>query len=204
MASNLLVVNVVPLSKLYTDDTGRFPVRACSGNQYVMIAYHANCNLILQQAIQTKSDCHHITAYTAIMTRLAARGLSVDLQILDNEASSVYKQTITFTWKAKFQLVPPDMHQQNCAERAIRTFKDHFIAILASVDSTFPPYLWDLILPQAELTLNLLRQAISIFGSLHGNTFNALLTSTDSPRTSWLPCPHPCQTWHPSLLGLPR
>jgi hypothetical protein len=159
VASNLLVVNVVPLSKLYTDNTSRFPVRARSGNQYVMIAYHANGNLILQQEFQTKSDRHRIAAYTAIMTRLAAQGLSVDLQILDNEASSAYKQAITFTWKAKFQLVPPDMHRQNRAERAIRTFKDHFIAILAGVNSTFPPYLWDLLLPQAELTLNLLRQA---------------------------------------------
>ncbi len=32
------------------------------------------------------------------------------------------------------------------------------MAILASIDSAFQPYLWDLLLPQAELTLNLLRQ----------------------------------------------
>jgi hypothetical protein len=51
------------------------------------------------------------------------------------------------------------MHRRNWAERAIRTFKDHFLAILAGVDAAFPPYLWDLLLPQAELTLNLLRQA---------------------------------------------
>jgi hypothetical protein len=38
-------------------------------------------------------------------------------------------------------------------------FKDHFLAILAGINSTFPPYLWDLLLPQAELTLNLLHQA---------------------------------------------
>jgi hypothetical protein len=41
---------VYPISKLYTDDTGRFPVRACLGNQYVMIAYHTDGNLIVQQA----------------------------------------------------------------------------------------------------------------------------------------------------------
>ncbi len=44
-------------------------------------------------------------------------------------------------------------------ERAIRTFKSHFLSILAGVDSVFPPYLWDLLLPQAELTLNLLWQS---------------------------------------------
>jgi hypothetical protein len=42
LASNKIFVNVFPLSKLYTNDTGRFPVRACLGNQYIMIAYHAD------------------------------------------------------------------------------------------------------------------------------------------------------------------
>jgi len=123
-----------------------------------MIAFHADGNLILQQAFKTKSDRHHIAAYNSIMMRLAARGLSIDLQILDNEACLVYKEAIAFKWNAKFLLVPPDMHRRNRAERAIRTFKDHFLAILAGVDAAFPPYLWDLLLPQAELTLNLLGQ----------------------------------------------
>jgi hypothetical protein len=124
-----------------------------------MIAFHADGNLILQQALKSKSDCHQIAAYNAIMTRLAARGLSVDLQILNNKASAKYKEAITFKWNTKFQLVPPDMHCQNRAECAILTFKDHFLAILAGINSAFPPYLWDLLLPQTAFTLNLLRQA---------------------------------------------
>jgi hypothetical protein len=124
-----------------------------------MIAFYANGNLILQQAFKTRNDRHRIAAYNAIMLRLVAPGLAVDLQILDNEASATYKETITVKWKAKFQLVPPDMHRRNWAERAIRTFKSHFLSILAGVDSAFPPYLWDLLLPQAQLTLNLLWQS---------------------------------------------
>ena len=89
------------------------------------------------------------------MTRLHNRGHTVDLQVLDNKASA----TITQTWKATYQLVPPNMHQQNDAERGIRTFKDHFLAILASVDPAFPKSRWDLLIPHAELTLNLLCQA---------------------------------------------
>jgi len=144
-ASNQVFVVTQPLSKLFTIDTGHFPVRSRSGNQYVMIAFHADGNLILQQAFKTKSDCHRIAAYNLIMTRLAARGLFVDLQILDNEASSAYKEAITFKWNAKFQLVPPDMHRRNQAERTIRTVKDHFLAILAGVDAAFPPYFRDLL-----------------------------------------------------------
>jgi hypothetical protein len=158
--SNQVFTMVYPLSKLYMDDTGRFPVRACSGNQYIIIAFHIDGNLILQQEFKSKSDHHCIAAYNAIMTRLASRGLSIDLQILNNEASVAYKEAITFKWKAKFQLVPPDMDCQNWAERIICTFKDHFLAILAGMDATFPLYLWDLLLPQAEFTLNLFWQAM--------------------------------------------
>jgi hypothetical protein len=54
-------------------------------------------------------------------------------------------------------LVPPHCHRRNAAERAIQTFKEHFVAGLSSVDPTFPLHLWDRLLPQEEITLNLLR-----------------------------------------------
>ena len=58
-----------------------------------------------------------------------------------------------------FQLLPPDVHRRNAAECAIRTFKAHFLAILSGYDSDFPRSLWDTLLPQTKLTLNLLSQA---------------------------------------------
>ena len=61
---------VKPISTLYTDDTGQFPVRSRSGNQYLMVAYHCNTNAILVEPFQTREDCHCIPAYTRIMTRL--------------------------------------------------------------------------------------------------------------------------------------
>ncbi len=65
-------IEIYPLNKLYSDDTGRFPICACSGNQYVMIPYHTEGNLILQQAFPTKVDKHRIPAFNNIMTRLTA------------------------------------------------------------------------------------------------------------------------------------
>ena len=60
-----------------------------------MIAYHKDGNLILQQPFKSKKDVHRIAAYNAIITRLTAQGLSVDLHILDNEANAAYKHAIT-------------------------------------------------------------------------------------------------------------
>ena len=144
-------------SKLYTDDTGRFPVRSRAGNQYIMIGYHSS-NLILAQPFASRKDKHRMGAYDAIMERLKAKGLDVNLQVMDNEASKDFKQNMVNKWKVDYQLVPPDMHRRNAAERAIRTFKAHFLAILAGVDQDFPSNLWNLLVPQAELTLNLLRE----------------------------------------------
>jgi hypothetical protein len=56
-----------------------------------------------------------------------------------------------------YQLVPPHCHRCNVAKRVIRTFKEHIVAGLSSVDPSFPLHLWDRLLPQAEITLNLLR-----------------------------------------------
>ena len=78
------------------------------------------------------------------------------LQRLDNEAPEALKRFMT-TQGVDFQLVPPYIHRRNAAERAIHTFKEHFVAGLSSTDKAFPMHLWDRLLPQATLTLNLLR-----------------------------------------------
>ena len=80
------------------------------------------------------------------------------VHILDNEASTAYKKAIT-TNGCAFQLIPPNVHCRNAAERAIRTFKDHFLAVLAGAAPSVPADRWDLLLPHAELTLNLLRSS---------------------------------------------
>ena len=72
------------------------------------------------------------------MKKLADRGHHVDVQILDNEVSTAFKKTIMKDWGATYQLVPPNVHRRNIAERAIITFKAHFLGILAGVDPDFP------------------------------------------------------------------
>ena len=103
-------------SKLYTDDKGRFPFDERSGNRYIMIAYHCDANLILAEHFSSRKDTHQLLAYNKIMQRLTENKLSVDLQIIYNEASEVYKRSIKTKWKAKYQLVPPHTHRSNAAE----------------------------------------------------------------------------------------
>jgi hypothetical protein len=71
-------------------------------------------------------------------------------------------------------LTPPHMHCRDAAERAIQTLKNHFIAGLCSVDPNFTLRLWDRLLLQATITLNLLRQSrinpkVSAHAQLYGH-----------------------------------
>ena len=76
---------------------------------------------------------------------------------MDNKCSVNFKRVITEDWKATFQLVPPNMHRRNLAERSIHMFKMHFLAILAGIDSSFQRYLCYTLLPHTELALNIFR-----------------------------------------------
>jgi hypothetical protein len=89
---------------------------------------------------------------------MTAKGFKPKLQTMDNEVSAALKKYFTEK-EMSYQLVPPHCNRTNAAERAIRTFKENFKAGLATVDPDFPAHLLDRLLPQVEITLNLLRSS---------------------------------------------
>ncbi len=122
--------------------------------------------------MKNKSEGSIIKAYLTLWTRLM-RSVTIwpITHILDNKVSEAYKTVIKKN--CTMQLVPPGNHWQNLAEGAIQTFKHHFKAIIAGVDDNFPMNLWDRLLPQTVLTLNLLRQSniaptVSAYQYIHG------------------------------------
>ena len=94
--------------------------------------------------------------FQSVLQYLHAQGLRPRLHTLDNEASAILCDYLR-SEDVEYQLVPPHIHQRNAFERAIRTFKNHFIAGLPSTDPNFPLSNWCRLLPQAELTLDLFR-----------------------------------------------
>ena len=69
-------------------------------------------------------------------------GDKIDVYTIGNEASRHLKQTIN-EQHITYQLVPPQNHRANLAERAIQTFKSHFKAGFSSVDPDFLVTQWD-------------------------------------------------------------
>ena len=109
-----------------------------------------------------------------------------------------------------FQLAPPNIHRGNAAERAIRKFKNHFIAVLCGTNPQFLIQLWNRILDQVEITLNLLHASrinphLSDHAQLHGafdfdrTPLGPLGTriiahNTPGKRESW--APHGTHAWY--------
>jgi hypothetical protein len=153
---HLVYAVVVDQGQLYTGLTGKFPVRSSKGNSYVTFCYIYDCNYIKVVPIKSRSASEWVKAYDSIHQELTVKGFKPKLQTLDNEASTALKSFFTVNDIA-YQLVPPHCHRRNAAKRAIRTFKEHFVTGLSSVDLSFPMNFWDRLLPQAEITLNLLR-----------------------------------------------
>jgi len=91
---------------------------------------------------------------------------------LGNEISGELKTALAKN-KIDYQLTPPHIHRRNTAERAIRTFKNHFLAGLASCNPKLSIAEWDRLIPQGVLTLNHLihsriKPNLSAFAYIYG------------------------------------
>lgn len=158
---------------IFSDQTGQFPHRSSSGNNYLMVMVDIDSSAILVEPIKNRTDLELTRAYSTLITRLHRAGVVPRKHVLDNEISTAMKTLITDTYKMTYELVPPGCHRRNAAEVAIRNFKSHFLSILAGVADDFPMKLWDKLLPQAEITINLLRQSnatptVSAYAHLNG------------------------------------
>jgi hypothetical protein len=85
-------------------------------------------------------------------------GLIPKHRILDNQASAEYKAAIEASGMT-YELVSPKKHRHNIAEKAIQTFKDHFVGVLSGCVPSMPIHLWCQLLPQVERQLLLLQQS---------------------------------------------
>jgi hypothetical protein len=136
--------------------------------------------------MKNRGDKDMIRAFDILIQSLIIRGLKPHFQRLDNEASLALRKYLT-KQGIHYQLDPPHINRRKNAERAIQTFKNHFIAGLCSEDPTFPLKLWYKLLPQATITLNILRQSrinprMSAYAQLNGH-FDFNRTPLDPPGT---------------------
>ena len=80
------------------------------------------------------------------------------MHVLDNEAPESHRDAIEAS-NSMHQLVPPNNHRHNASERAIMACKENFIRILIRIDVKFTMSMWDHLIEQTNIAVNLLRQS---------------------------------------------
>ena len=129
-----------------------------------------------QSPISNLRDETIIGAFDNVFQDLKSKGLKPSFNVTDNQAATpikAYLQKEETSW----QFVEPNNHRVNAAERAIQTFKNHFISGLCTTDSDWPLQLWDNLTEQALITLNLLRTSRidptkSAYHQIHGHKYD--------------------------------
>jgi hypothetical protein len=144
---------------MFSNQTGQFLTRSLQGNKYIMVMVEIDDNAILVKPMKKCKDTVMIRACNALLLRLKRSGIVPKKHVLDNKVSENMKNHICDMCKLDMKLVPPGCHQRNAAKVAIRNFKTHFLSFLASVADNFPQNLWDWLLPQTKITINLIWQS---------------------------------------------
>jgi hypothetical protein len=64
--THLVYAVLVDQGQLYTDLTGKFPVRSSKGNSYVMVCYVYDCNYVKAPPMKSRSASEWVKAYDTI------------------------------------------------------------------------------------------------------------------------------------------
>ena len=155
-AAAYIVISHDELCTAYFDLTGRFPQKSSRGNEYIMVGYHHDGNSILATALKDRTAQYIVKGWEYLYKTFELSGNAPDSYVLDNETSKDLIEAFVKN-NVKYQLAPPYCHRTNKAERAIQTFKSHFLSGLATCDPSFPLREWDRLIEQATITLNLMR-----------------------------------------------
>ncbi len=137
-----------------------------------MILHNVESNSLWAEVLKNNTEGELILAQQRALDHMKRCGIVPKHQTLNNQASMAYKTAIE-TSKMTYQLIRLDDHQQNMAEKAIQTFKNHFVSILSRCAPTMPMHLWCQLLPQVKLQLLLLQQSrvnpnMSAYAHLYG------------------------------------
>jgi len=193
--------NIKDYSTIHSDLTGKFPVRSRNGNQYILVSVLKNyCYGV---AMQSRSADDYLIAFKTTHDHFKRLGHNIKFQKMDNESSELVE---TFFKQANIivEFVPPNNHRTNKAEPAIRDYKNHLISTLATTHESFPLELWDHVIPQVNITINLLRpyspnQKISAYHGIHKAPYDfhghplapvgtrVLIHESPDKRPTWAP-----------------
>ena len=123
--------------KGFSDPTGAFPHKSSIEKLYVMFMYDYDRNVILFEQIKSRQAATIHDKFLNIHKIVKARGSDPKFYIMYNKCSIDLKEAMK-KYEIYFQLYPTHMNRKNVAERAIITYKNHFISGFSTIDPDFP------------------------------------------------------------------
>ena len=165
-----------------------------------MILYEYGSNSILTGHLKNNTIQELVRLQTRIIQYLPDRGLKPSALCIENKCPKALRNFFRAN-SVNFQLCPSNDHRTNQVEKAIDTWKFHFLAGLSGVDPNFPLRVWCCLLPKSTQTLNLLRRSwinpiLSAEAQLNGE-FNCNHTPMATPQKKFLihETPQQMRTW---------
>jgi hypothetical protein len=143
-------------SVVYSNLTDKFPFMSFDGSICFLVMYHYESNAILPTPISGLYDLCIFNAYKKNFDKLTSKGFKPKLNVMYNQATKFIKKNLTKE-ECELQLVKLHNHCMNATKHATQTFKDAFIAALATTDQDFLLQLWDKLTPQVQNTLIMMR-----------------------------------------------
>ena len=161
------------IGSLHADATGRFPIASSRGTQYYLIFHDERTNFIHVEPMRDRSSHAQETAFESALIIFRTRGALPPILRIDNEMSASLVTIVKKKFDLTIERAPPQNHRTLRAERAIQTWKSHFISTICTAPDSFPLLEHDRLVPYAVMTLNLLRESrtrpgISAWEHLHG------------------------------------
>ena len=142
----------------YSDATGT----VLDTGIHFLIMFHYDANYIHATPLSSFSAATYLKAYLEGIAIFTAAHPDLRLVPVYERADNAVNNDFVAHLRKKgiqVQLAPPNNHRANKAERAIQTFKNHFIAGLATCDPQFPITQAKNLTHQCLLTLNLMRKS---------------------------------------------
>jgi hypothetical protein len=151
-----IFIHVYKIKKtMCSNQTGCFPQVSSLGYKYIMVIHDVDSYSLWTEALEDNTGSKLILGCAQALEHMQKVSIVLKHQVLDNQASAAYKKAIGNS-DMTYELVPPDNHRCNMAEKAIQIFKDHYISVLSGCAPTFPFHIWCQLLPQEEWQLLLL------------------------------------------------
>ena len=124
----------------------------------MMFLYHMYSTSTWVYPMQHHTGDYIIDTRQCALDSMKLCGIIPKRQVLHNEVLAASKAANPASGMT-YELVLPNDHRRNLAEKAIQTWKDHFIGVLSGTYDSLPLPLWCQIIPQAERQLLFMRQS---------------------------------------------